>query len=56
MNDDECIITHWPGGTTDKVYGYCIEDNYLVYGYLEGFYSDMEKDLMNFMNIARNKI
>jgi len=56
LNDKDCIVTKIPRGGVDVIYGYCIEENFLIYGFLKGYYPNMESDFMNFFEITRNKI
>jgi len=56
LNDKDCIVTKIPRGGVELIYGYCIEKNLLIYGYLEGYYPNMKSDFMNFIQITKNKI
>jgi len=56
VNEKNCVIINDTGNNEDKILGWCVIDNYLIFLKMEGFYPEMDEDAINFMNIARQKV
>jgi len=52
----DCVIINDTDSSKDKILGWCVVDKYMIYLTIEGFYPEMEKDAIDFMNIARQKV
>ena len=56
LDEKNCVIINIAGQNEDTVRGWCKMDIYLLYIEIEGFYPEMKKDAVDFMNIARQNV